>query len=249
MIEYRIENPSEWVVWFDLDDTLWDFHNNSFDTLSEVYEEFSLFRFWPNHDSWKYDYHRHNDPLWELLAKGEITQSDLRFKRFYDTFVEGGMEHDEAYMTALPADTFYLENLARKKRLVKGAKELLLKLRKRGFRIGILSNGFKIAQFNKLKSGEIDGLIDIVILSEDIDTPKPNPELFAYAANSAGVLPERCIMIGDSADNDIAGAINAGWPLAVWYNPDGRITTTGLACSVRPECCLAVVNSLTSVCL
>ena len=36
-------------------------------------------------------------------------------------------------------------------------------------------------------------------------------------------IPEECIFVGDSFDNDVAGAKNAGWK-AVWFNRRNRVS-------------------------
>ena len=44
-------------IWFDLDDTLWNFHDNSLVALREIYREYELDRFWPTEQQWLDDYH------------------------------------------------------------------------------------------------------------------------------------------------------------------------------------------------
>ena len=64
----------DWV-WFDLDDTLYDFRANSHTSLAETYRIASLQRWWPSVDEWRDHYHRINDELWELYAPGLISQA------------------------------------------------------------------------------------------------------------------------------------------------------------------------------
>lgn len=212
----------ERIVWFDLDDTLWDFHANSPLALEHVFRHFRLERYWDDIGRWQSDYHKVNDPLWDDLAAGRVTHEQLRFRRFYDTFVNAGMSVDEARTISLEADSFYLDRLGRCTRTVEGAREILMFTRNRGFKTGILSNGFSGVQDNKLKSGGLAELVDFVVLSDHADANKPDRRIFDFACKVADVQASQCIMVGDNGDTDIAGALLAGWPTAIWYNPNGR---------------------------
>lgn len=244
MLKPDITDPSEWVVWFDLDDTVWDFRNNSLEALSEVYDEFSLSRFWTDEAAWKSDYHVNNDLLWRQYAEGKVSQKELRFRRFYEPFTHAGMAKAEAEAASMRADGFYLHRLGLRSALVPGARSLLERVRARGFRTGLLSNGFREIQYAKMKSSAIEDLIDIVVLSDEIGINKPDTRIYRYAEEKAGVPACRCIMIGDNGETDIAGAVRAGWPLTVWFNPDGRCPEANLVDAVSHPCLLATVSSL-----
>ena len=214
-----ITNPGEWLVWLDLDDTLWDFRGNSHESLIELYHHLDLNRFWNSEQEWIEHYHRVNSALWALYAPGEISRDTLRHDRFFIPFVENGMSEDEAERLVPEADRYYLERLGRRDQLVPGAKELIDRLIARGFRLGVLSNGFEEVQYNKLRSSGLDSMIDIVVLSDEIDVNKPDIRLFRHAEERASVSASRCIMIGDNPETDILGALKSGWK-AIWYNPD-----------------------------
>jgi putative hydrolase of the HAD superfamily len=54
------------------------------------------------------------------------------------------------------------------------------------------------------------GLVDAVVTSADVGAAKPDPALFLRALEQAGVAAEEAVHVGDSLDNDIAGARAAG---------------------------------------
>jgi putative hydrolase of the HAD superfamily len=54
------------------------------------------------------------------------------------------------------------------------------------------------------------GYFGEVITSEGSNSLKPQKEIFEYAFKRTGALPKESIMIGDSIEADIQGAINAG---------------------------------------
>ena len=82
----------------------------------------------------------------------------------------------------------------------------------------ILSNGFKELQSRKMRTAELDGYFDDIILSEDIGINKPRPELFEHALKKTASKLEESIMIGDMFETDIAGAANIGMQ-QIYFNP------------------------------
>lgn len=229
-------------VWLDLDDTLWDFRNNSLVALAEVYDRMDLGRFWKTCAAWMDDYHAVNDELWGLYAPGLITRDFLRMERFRRPLVQAGCPDADARELSVLMDPMYLGALARMERTVDGALDLLRRLRDRHYNIGILSNGFREVQHGKMRTSGIDRFVDAVVLSDEIDVNKPDARIFRHAERKAGTDAARCVMIGDNPATDIKGALDAGWA-AVWFNPDGRPVPTGLASDGR----MKVVGSLSEI--
>lgn len=214
---FDVERPSDYVVWFDLDDTLWNFSGNSLEALADTYRHFALDRYWNDVDAWRHDYHVVNKYLWDELGAGRLTTTELRHRRFLEVFVGAGMDQTQAERLNIEADTYYLDRLSSRKRLVPGARHAVDILRARGFRIGILSNGFIETQRAKMRSSHLTEVIDVPVFSDEIGINKPDERLFRYAEKKAGVDAAHSIMVGDNGETDIAGALNAGWR-AVWYN-------------------------------
>lgn len=82
---------------------------------------------------------------------------------------------------------------------------------------GIISNGDKNQQRQKLKKAGIDKYFDVVVISDDIGISKPDPEIFLHAAAAAGKDPSQCWYIGDKVDTDAKAAMDAGFT-GVWLN-------------------------------
>jgi putative hydrolase of the HAD superfamily len=53
-------------------------------------------------------------------------------------------------------------------------------------------------------------LVDAVVTSADVGAAKPDPALFRHALEQAGAPPAQAVHVGDSLDNDVAGARAAG---------------------------------------
>jgi putative hydrolase of the HAD superfamily len=209
----------EWV-WFDLDDTLYDFGSASLVSLKEVYDQCGLDRFFASLQDWIDRYHQHNPVLWELYNHGKITQEQLRHDRFYLPLVEVGTPLDEVERLNPILDRLYLESLGRQNSAIEGAVETVDALRRVGLHIGILSNGFCGVQHEKLKSLGIIDKIDCIVLSDEISVNKPDRRLYDYALQKSGATAANSLMVGDNPATDIAGALAAGWRAMLFGNHD-----------------------------
>ena len=89
-------------------------------------------------------------------------------------------------------------------------KEILEYLADRNYSLHLITNGFEKTQHSKLHYSGLAKFFKEVITSEGSNSLKPNKEIFDYAFTKAAALPEHSIMIGDSIEVDIAGALNAG---------------------------------------
>ncbi len=210
-------SDAKWV-WFDLDDTLYDFRESSEIALQRVFDSRNLGRWFSSLQQWKDIYHKHNAELWLLYNAGEISKEYLKMERFRRPLVEVGADEATARELSLAMDGEYLHELAVTGLTLPGTHSLLQHLRDNGIKIGILSNGFTEVQYDKLRSAEIDRLVDCVVLSDEIGINKPDRRIFDYALEKSGARLENCIMVGDNPDTDIAGAVNAGWQARL-FNP------------------------------
>lgn len=60
------------------------------------------------------------------------------------------------------------------------------------------------------KAFEIEGYFDFILISAVFGASKPNPKIFQEALQIAGVHSSKAVHIGDSLEDDIRGAANAG---------------------------------------
>lgn len=97
---------------------------------------------------------------------------------------------------------------------------VLRDLRRRGYQIGIITNGNPLLQNRKLDVTGLRLCTDLSMISGDEGIHKPHPELFRRAAARLGVAPENCVYVGDHPINDIQGAISAGMQ-AIYLNTRG----------------------------
>ncbi|MDE5970115.1 MAG: YjjG family noncanonical pyrimidine nucleotidase [Muribaculaceae bacterium] len=208
-------------VWVDLDDTIWDFANNSHTSLATLFERHQLDRYFKNVDAFREIYYRHNHALWDVYNQGKITREFLQRERFMRPLLEVGVPDNEAQKMWNDLHVDYLDILGSHSKLIEGARELLDTLRARGYKIGVISNGFKGIQYNKLKSSGLDGWFDEIVLSDEIEVNKPDRRLFEYALKKAGATARESVIIGDNRMTDIHGGAQAGWQ-TIYFNRDGK---------------------------
>jgi putative hydrolase of the HAD superfamily len=195
-------------LFFDLDHTLWDFEANSRLTLQEIYQTLSLNEKGVNDfDLFHKNYLIHNDKLWERYRKGFIKVDELRWKRMWLTLLDFKIG-DEAL--ARKMGEVFLDLLPSRKILFPYTKEILDYLVQKKYSLHLITNGFEKTQHYKLKNAGLDGYFIEVITSEGSNSLKPQKEIFEYAFLKTGAEKKESIMIGDSIDVDIQGAINAG---------------------------------------
>jgi putative hydrolase of the HAD superfamily len=195
-------------VFFDLDHTLWDFETNSKDTLYELYQELNLGQrsgvdFNQFHDT----YHHYNEIYWDRFRKGHINREELRWRRMWRTLVEFRITDEPLSKTMSER---YLEILPTKTNLFPHCTEILEYLTNKGYPIHLITNGFEKTQHMKIKNSGISHYFREVITSEQAGIMKPHAAIFEFALQTTGSKAEDCIMIGDTLEVDILGALNAG---------------------------------------
>ena len=100
-------------------------------------------------------------------------------------------------------------------RLYEGVPEALAALRKRGYRLWLLSNAQRAFTAYELRALGLDTQFDGIYLSSDHQCRKPDERFFRALLEERQLDPARCLMIGNDRDTDIAGARNVG--LATLY--------------------------------
>ncbi len=195
-------------LFFDLDHTLWDFEANSRQTLETLYHSLGLKdRGVHDFDLFHKNYMVHNEKLWERYRNGFIRSEELRWKRMWLTLLDFRIG-DEKFARELGMQ--FLDMLPTRNILFPYAIEILEYLTKKGYQLHLITNGFEKTQHSKLSNAGIGHYFMEVITSEGSNSLKPHKEIFEYAFGKTKASRAESIMIGDSVDADILGAINAG---------------------------------------
>jgi putative hydrolase of the HAD superfamily len=96
-------------------------------------------------------------------------------------------------------------------RLEADALATLQTLRRKGYRLGLISNAADDQDVQKLvDQAQIRPFFDRILTSAAEGIRKPNPRIFQTMLDSWGIPAQRAAMVGDTLGADILGARNAG---------------------------------------
>jgi putative hydrolase of the HAD superfamily len=225
-------------LFFDLDHTLWDYDANAKLSLTELYHDMALEKAGVHDVELFYtSYLRHNEYLWDKYRKGLMKADELRWKRMWLTLMEfkladEKLAHDlgHRFMEMLPTRTILFPDTA----------NTLQYLTEKGYTLHLITNGFEQTQHCKLRNSGIAHFFVEVITSEGSNSIKPKKEIFEYALKKAAALNHHSIMIGDSIEVDIMGAMNAGMD-QVYVNH------VCAACTVKPTYEVNSIRELSAI--
>ncbi|MDP3769082.1 MAG: HAD-IA family hydrolase, partial [Dehalococcoidia bacterium] len=128
--------------------------------------------------------------------------------------------------------TWNLEGSFFGRRLFDDAIETLEELRRRGYRVGCVTNRpFGGPSFvSEVEEFGLDEHFEAMAVSCDVGYMKPHPRIFEHALDALSVRPAEAVMVGDLLRADVAGAQTLGMT-AVWRRRETREEMDG----VRPD--------------
>jgi putative hydrolase of the HAD superfamily len=89
------------------------------------------------------------------------------------------------------------------------AEQLLRELRAE-YRVGLLTNGPVRAQRSKIEYLDWEPLFDTTLVTGELAAGKPDTAAFDALLSELGTAPEQTVFVGDTPDEDILGADDAG---------------------------------------
>lgn len=87
--------------------------------------------------------------------------------------------------------------------------------------LALLTNGGTDFQGRKFKRLGLGHWFEAIFVSQTHGFTKPDPQIFLTACRSLGLEPKRCLMVGDSWERDVEGALAAGLK-ACWLDRSGK---------------------------
>ena len=208
-------------LFFDLDNTLWDFDKNSKTVLQNLFKANNFeVKLGVDFEKFHSFYYEKNNELWHLYYFNKIKKEELRYRRFHDTFLNFGLNNLQL-SKSIAED--YIQISPYSKHLMPDCIEVLEHLAK-DYHLHIITNGFAEVQNIKIDNCGLRDYFKQIIISEEHGLTKPNLEIFRLAERLANAAPDKCMMIGDNWVSDIEGAIGAGWKAVYFGNnlPDGK---------------------------
>lgn len=191
-------------VFFDLDHTLWDFEKNSDLAFQKVFKKQGIH---VDLTLFLEVYKPLNLEYWRLYREEKISKSALRYERLKKTFDAVNYEISDDLIDIIAIE--YIDFLPHFVHLFNGTFEILDYLKDK-YKLHIITNGFEEIQTKKMESSKIAHYFQEIITSDSVGVKKPNPKVFQHALKVANASLENSIMIGDSIEADIFGAINIG---------------------------------------
>lgn len=203
-------------VYFDLDDTLLDHQHAERKALADVRDRYLTLFGALSVDELQEEYHAINAPLWERYADGEIDKETLQEQRFEQLVEAVGGPHANAALIG----RYYIQRYAEHWQFIPGAREAFEAVAEQ-VPVGVLTNGFVEVQKKKFDRFPIlREMAAAIVICEEAGVLKPDPEIFAHAAEKVGVPAEKILYVGDSYRSDVQGAQGGGWHVA-WYACNG----------------------------
>jgi putative hydrolase of the HAD superfamily len=196
------------AISFDGDGTLWDFNKVMRHSLAHVLKELN-------------EIEPDTAPLLDIdkmisirngvasKLKGTVTNLEMiRLEAFRETLLDIDRPNDEL---ACYLNQIYLKHRFEDIELFQDVMPALECL-KTNFTLGLISNGNSYPE----RCG-LEEMFQFVIFSQDHGVEKPDPKLFEVAIEKAGCSKHEFLHVGDSLQDDIVGAKNAG-VASVWLN-------------------------------
>ena len=85
--------------------------------------------------------------------------------------------------------------------LIEGVGDTLLTLRRKGYRLGIVTSGSKSRVCREVEQSVLADGFAVIICNEDIVNKKPHPEGLELAMRGLNVAPSRCAYVGDAPED------------------------------------------------
>lgn len=201
-------------IFFDLDNTLWDFKQNSFYAMQSTFQLFNIEKQNIEFEKFFDVYSKHNHSLWSEYRTKKMSKKELIRLRFKKTFDELGIKGIGPEIM----NTCYLNEMPKQYYLKEGVLELLQYLKNKRYKLNIITNGFSEVQHKKVESSGLKPFINKIFTSEEVKTPKPGYEIFEHAIKSANAKKISSLMVGDDWEVDVLGATVFGIDAAYFVN-------------------------------
>lgn len=109
-----------------------------------------------------------------------------------------------------------------------GVHDTLMMLRRHGLHLGIVSNADQEQLDHFVELGQLEQYFDSLLCSEEAKSCKPDLAIFHEALRRAACSPEEALFVGDSLQQDIAGASRIGLrSVLIWDRTDREPSADG----------------------
>ncbi|MFH2105772.1 MAG: TIGR02253 family HAD-type hydrolase [Candidatus Micrarchaeota archaeon] len=131
-------------------------------------------------------------------------------KTFYEVVKQYKLEVNLAEKIQQAGILAYLQRKSEVLRPYPMVKPTLRKIREKGVKLGIVSDGPRNKVWQRLIITGLENEFDFIITHSDTQKFKPHPSAFTLALKKLGVLPDAVLFVGDNPTRDIKGAKAVG---------------------------------------
>jgi len=138
------------------------------------------------------------EPLDKDIIIEQINNPKCDLARFFYNLEEITQEHEEWFKD------YYSANHDKDLVLFDGIKEMLDRLKQNGIKLAIATNAYRSSTIEALKHLKIDNYFDAIVCYDDVQEPKPSPEMLLNLLDYFKEDRKNAIFIGDSQRDYLA---------------------------------------------
>jgi FMN hydrolase / 5-amino-6-(5-phospho-D-ribitylamino)uracil phosphatase len=217
------------VVSFDLDQTLWDFRSAMRRALRVCLDHLRVIAPEEARTLTVDRMIKIRDDVATGLRGRETSLERIRLAAFVQTLADIGVARGGL---AVELNDLYLSHRFQGD-LYDDARPVLGALSPR-YTLGVVSNGNSYP-----RTLGLNGVFSFTVFSQDHGVEKPDARIFELAAAKAGAASEEIVHVGDSLEDDVAGAQAAGWR-AILLDREGSCDLA----DVSPDATISSLNEL-----
>lgn len=193
----RTDKASESVVFFDVDDTLLDTSRFA-ETARRAAIEMMVDNGLPLEKDIAYS-----------TLKTVIREKGSNYEKHFNVLTKALLGEEDPMLVALGMVTYHNVKFSLLRPFPKTI-DTLIYLKSQGYKLGVISNGITIKQWEKLVRLNVYQFFDEVITSEEVGYAKPSKEIYEEALKRMKADPDKSVMIGNKFLQDALGAVEAG---------------------------------------
>ncbi|GCF93121.1 hydrolase [Enterococcus florum] len=230
------------AIIFDVDDTLYDqltpfqlaFTMNFPNTEIPVEQLFKYSRIY-------------SDEVFELSENGSISKLDMQIYRIRKALAHYDIQITDEQGAKFQANYQYYQSQIQLDPAMQEALDLCVA---HHFPIGIITNGPAEHQKKKIKQLGLNRWVptEQMLVSGEWGVAKPDIRIFELAEAVMDLKKETTYYVGDSYENDVVGAKNAGWK-AVWINRRNHAESSEIKADILIDQETTIKNFLLSLVL
>ncbi|MBS7281259.1 MAG: HAD-IA family hydrolase [Candidatus Freyarchaeota archaeon] len=160
----------------------------------------------------QFGFERSREEVMVAVEKARVAKKSLKLRGpvcFFRVLCENlGIEISNR--VALEMDNLFIEKFSRSVELLDSVRFTLAELRRRGFRMAIISNSNKKFVRKVLRFFKIEEYFELVVGCDTTGLKKGELEPFRYALEKLGLKPCEVVMVGDDEYQDILPAKKLG---------------------------------------